>query len=106
MLHEDTWYSTYRSEPKVVRVGTKPKPEPKPSRSRDADDRTRSTPARRDDVRRTPGSAADYASALATASTNQAGTRVGRCVDRVHGRVRRVAVGDELAARQRSTAYS
>ena len=29
VLHEDTWYSTYRSEPKVVRVGTKPKPEPK-----------------------------------------------------------------------------
>ena len=30
VLHEDTWYSSYRSEPKVVRVGTKPpKPEPK-----------------------------------------------------------------------------
>jgi vancomycin resistance protein YoaR len=28
-LHEDTWYSSYRSEPKVVRVGTKPKPKPK-----------------------------------------------------------------------------
>ena len=31
VLHEDTWYSSYRSEPKVVRVGTKPKPKPKPS---------------------------------------------------------------------------
>ena len=34
VLHEDTWYSSYRSEPKVVRVGTKPKPakaEPKPT---------------------------------------------------------------------------
>ena len=30
VLHEDTWYSSYRSEPKVVRVGTKPKPKPKP----------------------------------------------------------------------------
>ena len=29
VLHEDTWYSSYRSEPKVVRVGTKPKPVPK-----------------------------------------------------------------------------
>ena len=30
VLHEDTWYSSYRSEPKVVRVGTKPKPKPQP----------------------------------------------------------------------------
>jgi vancomycin resistance protein YoaR len=29
LLHEDTWYSQYRSEPKVLRVGTKPKPKPK-----------------------------------------------------------------------------
>ena len=29
VLHEDTWYSSYDSEPKVVRVGTKPKPKPK-----------------------------------------------------------------------------
>ena len=29
VLHEDTWYSQYRSEPKVLRVGTKPKPKPK-----------------------------------------------------------------------------
>ena len=28
VLHEDTWYSSYSSEPKVVRVGTKPKPKP------------------------------------------------------------------------------
>ena len=42
VLHENTWYSTYRSEPKVVRVGTKPKPEPepkpKPPSHRDDDD--------------------------------------------------------------------
>jgi vancomycin resistance protein YoaR len=30
LLHEDRWYSSYRSEPKVVRVGTKPKPKAKP----------------------------------------------------------------------------
>ena len=29
VLHQDTWYSSYRYEPKVVRVGTKPKPKPK-----------------------------------------------------------------------------
>ena len=29
LLHEDTWYSQYRSEPRVLRVGTKPKPKPK-----------------------------------------------------------------------------
>ncbi len=28
LLYEDTWYSSYRSEPKVVLVGTKPKPVP------------------------------------------------------------------------------
>jgi hypothetical protein len=32
LLHEDTWYSQYRSEPKVLRVGTKPKPKPKPKK--------------------------------------------------------------------------
>ena len=30
VLHEDTWYSSYQSEPKLVHVGTKPKPKPKP----------------------------------------------------------------------------
>ena len=30
LLHEDSWSSSYRSEPKVVRVGTKPKPKPQP----------------------------------------------------------------------------
>jgi uncharacterized protein YabE (DUF348 family) len=33
VLHEDTWYSQYRSEPKVIKVGTKkPKPKAKPSK--------------------------------------------------------------------------
>ena len=32
LLHEDTWYSQYRSEPRVIRVGTKPKPKPKPKK--------------------------------------------------------------------------
>jgi uncharacterized protein YabE (DUF348 family) len=30
VLHENTWYSSYQSEPKLVHVGTKPKPKPKP----------------------------------------------------------------------------
>ena len=30
VLYDDTWSSSYRAEPKVVRVGTKPKPKPKP----------------------------------------------------------------------------
>ncbi len=29
LLYDDTWYSSYRSQPKIVLVGTKPKPEPK-----------------------------------------------------------------------------
>jgi vancomycin resistance protein YoaR len=28
LLHDNTWYSSYRAEPKVVLVGTKPKPKP------------------------------------------------------------------------------
>jgi vancomycin resistance protein YoaR len=28
LLHDDTWYSSYRAEPKLVLVGTKPKPHP------------------------------------------------------------------------------
>ncbi len=30
LLYEDMWYSSYRAEPKIVHVGTKPKPKPKP----------------------------------------------------------------------------
>jgi vancomycin resistance protein YoaR len=30
LLYDDTWYSSYVSEPKIVVVGTKPKPKPKP----------------------------------------------------------------------------
>jgi hypothetical protein len=28
LLYDDTWYSSYRSEPELVLVGTKPKPVP------------------------------------------------------------------------------
>jgi hypothetical protein len=30
LLYDDTWYSSYRGEKKIILVGTKPKPEPKP----------------------------------------------------------------------------
>jgi vancomycin resistance protein YoaR len=29
-LYDDTWYSSYSSEPEIIHVGTKPKPKPKP----------------------------------------------------------------------------
>jgi hypothetical protein len=31
LLYDDTWYSSYRGEAEVVRVGTKAKPKPKPT---------------------------------------------------------------------------
>jgi len=30
LLYDHTWYSSYRAEPRVIRVGTKPKPPPEP----------------------------------------------------------------------------
>ena len=30
LLHDDVWYSSYRAEPRVVRVGAKPQPKPEP----------------------------------------------------------------------------
>jgi vancomycin resistance protein YoaR len=35
LLYDNTWYSSYRGEKKVVLVGTKPKPEPKPKAEED-----------------------------------------------------------------------
>jgi vancomycin resistance protein YoaR len=34
LLHDTTWRSSYRSEPKVIRVGTKPKPKPKAKKAK------------------------------------------------------------------------
>ncbi|HYX76133.1 MAG TPA: VanW family protein [Gaiellaceae bacterium] len=34
LLYDDTWYSSYRAEPKVVEVGTKPKPLPEPKKKK------------------------------------------------------------------------
>jgi vancomycin resistance protein YoaR len=30
LLYDHTWYSSYRSEPRIIHVGTKPRPEPEP----------------------------------------------------------------------------
>jgi vancomycin resistance protein YoaR len=32
LLYDHTWYSSYRAEPRVIRVGSKPRPEPKPKK--------------------------------------------------------------------------
>ena len=76
LLHEDTWYSQYRSEPRVIRVGTKPKPKPKPKKKPPKVDPLLPPRSGRPPER----SARVYASALAITSANQAGTRVGRRV--------------------------
>jgi vancomycin resistance protein YoaR len=34
LLHEDRWKSSYRAEPRLVRVGTKPKPKPKKAKEK------------------------------------------------------------------------
>jgi vancomycin resistance protein YoaR len=46
LLHHDTWYSSYRASPKIVRVGPKPKPhKPKPATTETtATTTTQSTP--------------------------------------------------------------
>ncbi len=34
LLYDNTWYSSYRGEPRVVEVGTKPKPKPQPKKKK------------------------------------------------------------------------
>jgi vancomycin resistance protein YoaR len=58
VLHENTWYSTYRSEPKIVHVGTKeppkPKPKPEPKPTQTAPTETTPTPPPADEPPPTP----------------------------------------------------
>ena len=103
VLHEDSWYSSYRSEPKVVRVGTKPKPKPKPKPSPRRRSRTTPVPARpADAVPDAPP--ASTPSALATVSANHTGTRVGRRV--VASTVACAVEPSATSSSPRSTAYS
>ena len=99
LLYDTTWISYYRSEPRIVRYGTKPLPKPRrlrrtpkdegqagddgahgdrTGRDRADDDRAR---GRRAAAAR-PGRHGSGLSARAIASTSQAGTRVGRSVAR------------------------
>ena len=70
-LYDTTWASYYRSEPTVVRYGTKERPEPPPPPR---------THRRLRRIRRRPAEGSASASARVIASTSQAGTRVGRMV--------------------------
>ncbi len=45
LLYDNTWYSSYRGEKKVILVGTKPKPEPKPEPKPKAEDEPLPPPA-------------------------------------------------------------
>ncbi len=91
LLYDTTWYSSYVSEPKLVRVGTKkpkPKPEKEPPPKTEA---PRDTPATDGAA---PGHGRDYdydagrpraaalASARSIASISHCGTRVGRKLSR------------------------
>ncbi len=74
LLSDATWYSSYRSEPRVIRVGP-PKPKTPPEAKKKTDDD--------DDDRHHRGHAAGAgsgSSALTIASISHAGTRVGRIV--------------------------
>jgi vancomycin resistance protein YoaR len=56
LLHDTTWASFYRSEPRMILVGTKPKPKPKPKKGEAAKPKTK-PPAAIDDGTTTPGPA-------------------------------------------------
>jgi len=66
LLSEATWYSSYRAEPKIVRVGTKPLPEPKKEPAPTTTTPTTSTP--------TTSAPTTTATTTAPATTTQATT--------------------------------
>ena len=74
-LYDTTWSSSYRSEPSIVKYGTKERPKPPPPPPKDPPPPPKDPPP-------PPAAAAGSASASARviASTSQAGTRVGRMV--------------------------
>jgi vancomycin resistance protein YoaR len=43
LLHDNTWYSSYQAEPKLVLVGAKPKPKPKPKKKQPGATKTTTT---------------------------------------------------------------
>ena len=70
LLYDNTWYSSYRGEPRIVHVGTKPRPVAAAEEGAERPERAErpDRPDRRQPLR----------SAISSAS--QPGTRVGRCV--------------------------
>ena len=97
LLSDSTWYSNYRSSPKIVLVGPKPKPSRSPRRSR----------RRRRRLRRpTPAPTARRATRAAIASTQP--LRRPRRPERrgVDRPVRRPALGDHRRRRARSRTRS
>ena len=100
LMYDTTWSSYYVGEPTVVRLGTKPrpKPEPPPRRQGRRGRRARGAGVRLGRRRR------QRRRARAIRSTNQAGTRVGRCV--VASTVAWVVQPDATPRPSRSTTYS
>ena len=98
------WYSSYRSRAEGRSASARSR-SPSPSRRRPEpkDEPDEIVPSEVDALPDAPP-AGSYPSALATASANHAGTRVGRRVVAVDGRVRRRAVGTSSSSR--SNAYS
>ena len=86
VLRRETWSTSYRSEPTLVRVGTKPKPAPPPEKkltTPEADKPATTTPdPRRHDAGGDAADASgdDYDSAALIAAKSHAGIRVGRIV--------------------------
>ena len=79
LMYDHTWYSSYRSEPRVIRYGTKPMPPPKPTSGAEGAEEEEARPPPPPPPRRPRRRAARLElSASAIASASQAGTRVGR----------------------------
>ena len=71
LLYDHTWYSSYRSEPRIIREGTKPRPEPPPPPKK----KVPLPPP--PPLEPPPSPPAPYVSASAIASASHVGTRVG-----------------------------
>ena len=99
VLHDETWNTCYRGEYRDRPLRDEAEAEGRRRTEEAAEDEAAPADRGTDPARprrRPRPSRRRLASALATASTNHGGTRVGRNVARVDGRVGRPAVRDEL----------
>ena len=78
VLHEDTWYSSYRSRAEGRPRRHEAEAQARAEGEAEADEGRHGRP--HDDRRRGRAAGVYAASALATASTNHGGSRIGRCV--------------------------